>query len=132
MSGPVIYVGTHTIRQAKLEAAREGSSALVEFLRANHPHVVHFGIYIDEPSHLMTVIQVHPDEESLFLHLRLAGEKIAAAHEFLEGTTGIDIYGTPSDSLVELVQTMARGAPVRFKTPDAGFSRMTQGAASTV
>ena len=67
------------------------------FLEANHPRMLHFGIYIDDDAHEMTVIQIHPDEDSLVLHLKLAGERIAKAYDFLEATTRIDIYGRPSE-----------------------------------
>lgn len=73
----------------------------------------------------MTVVQVHPDEDSLTLHMELAGEKIAAAYEFLEGTTGIEIFGNPSDALVDRIRQMAMGAPVSFRRADCGFTRLS-------
>jgi hypothetical protein len=126
MAGPLIYVGTHAIKHGRLEDAKTGSRELVEFLEANHPHMLHFEIFIDDDTSEMTVIQVHPDEDSLRDHLRLAGEKIAQAYEFLESTTGIDIYGTPSPSLVDTLTQMGMGmgAPVRFHSAETGFTRL--------
>ncbi len=72
----------------------------------------------------MTVVQVHPDAESLLFHVRLAAERIKAAYEFLEATTKIEIYGVPSDELVELIEQMRMEAPVRFNTAVARFSRL--------
>lgn len=123
LSAAIIYVGTHAIGEGKVDIAREAASQMVEFLEANHPRMAHFEIGVDEDASEMTVIQVHPDEESLNTHLELAKDKIAQAYEFLEGTNGIDIYGDPSESLVTKVQQMAMGAPVRFKQPTARFSR---------
>lgn len=77
----------------------------------------------------MTVLQVHPDEDSLRLHLQLAGKKIAAAYDFLERTTGITIYGAPSEAMVEQVRQQAMGAPVKFTRAFAGFSRLSSVAA---
>ena len=94
MAGSLIYVGTHAITPGKLEVAKEVSRELGAFLEANHPRMLHFGIYIDDDAHEMTVIQIHPDEDSLRLHMELARERIAKAYEFLT-TTRIDIYGTP-------------------------------------
>jgi hypothetical protein len=72
----------------------------------------------------MTVIQVHPDEDSLALHLKLAGERIARAYEFL-ATNRIDFYGTPSAALLDQVRQMGVGAPpIRFNLATAGFSRL--------
>ena len=86
--------------------------------------MLHLGIYIDDDAHQMTVIQVHPDEDSLVLHLKLARERIAKAYDFLDATTRIEIYGRPSDALVDQIRQMGMGAPIRFNVPTAGFSRL--------
>ncbi len=127
MAGPLIYVGTHAIKRGRQEDAKTGSRALVEFLEANHGRVLHFEIFIDGDASEMTVIQIHPDEDSLRDHLRLAGEKIAQAYEFLDSTTRIDIYGTPSPALVDTLTQMGigMGAPIRFQAAAAGFTRLT-------
>jgi hypothetical protein len=124
VTGSLIYVGTHAITQGKLEVAKEVSHEMGAFLEANHPRMLHFGIYIDDDAHEMTVIQIHPDEDSLVLHLKLAGERIAKAYEFLEATTKIDIYGRPSDALIDRIRQMGMGAPIRFNVATGGFSRL--------
>lgn len=126
MASPLIYLGTHAIQEGKTGIAREASRQLGQFLEANHPRMIHFQIYIDDAASEMTVIQIHLDEASLVLHLKLAGEKIAQAYEFLKGTTKIEIYGTPSDALRQQIQQMAMGAPVRFNAADAGFTRLAE------
>jgi hypothetical protein len=100
VAGSLIYVGTHAITHGKLDVAKQVSREMGAFLEANHPRMLHFGIYIDDDAHEMTVIQIHPDEDSLVLHLKLARERIAKAYDFLDETTKIDIYGRPSDVLV--------------------------------
>jgi hypothetical protein len=60
----------------------------------------------------------------LVLHLKLAGERIAKAYEFLDATTRIDIYGRPSDALIDQIRQMAMGAPIRFNVATGGFSRL--------
>jgi hypothetical protein len=124
MAGSLIYVGTHAITPGKLDVAKAVSRELGAFLEANHPRMLHFGIYIDDDAQEMTVIQIHPDEESLALHMELARERIAKAYEFLT-TTRIDIYGTPSEALVDQIRQMAAGGPpIRFNVATAGFSRL--------
>ena len=121
----LIYVGTHAITHGKLDVAKQASREMGAFLEANHPRMLHFGIYVDDDAHQMTVIQVHPDEDSLVLHLKLARERIAKAYDFLDATTKIDIYGRPSDALVDQIRQMGMGAPIRFNVATAGFSRLT-------
>ncbi len=126
MSGPLVYVGKHAIQEGKLEVAREASRDLAEYLEANHPREAHFEIAIDDSLREMTVLQVHPDEESLKLHIQVGGDRIRTAYEFLEGTTSIEIHGNPTDELQEMLNAMSAGAPVRIHSPDAGFSRLAQ------
>jgi len=124
MADPLIYVGTHAIKDGMLETAEDASRELVEFVEANHPRMIHFEIYIDEDAREMTVVQVHPDDDSMLLHVQLAGDRIKAAYEFLDATTNIEIYGTPGEQLVSLIDQMRMGSPVRVNTAVAGFSRL--------
>jgi mevalonate kinase len=125
VAGSLIYVGTHAITQGKLDVAKAVSREMGAFLEANHPRMLHFEIYIDDDAHEMTVIQIHPDEDSLALHLKLARERIAKAYDFLDATTKINIYGRPSDAMIDRIRQMAMGAPIRFNVATAGFSRLT-------
>jgi len=121
MPGPIVFVGTHRIHESKLDVAKEASAELAQFVRDNHPRVLHFEIYIDDQTRQMTVIQIHPDEESLMLHMQLAGDRLARAYEFLD-TVVVRMFGSPSDSFKEAA--MGGGANLRFERAYAGFSRL--------
>jgi hypothetical protein len=73
----------------------------------------------------MRVLQVHADEESMALHMQLAGERIAASYEFLDRTTGIHVFGDPSEAFTGRMLQMAMGAPVTITRADSGFSRLS-------
>ena len=124
MAGPVVYVGSHTIQPGKAELAHAASADLASHLEANHPRYLHFQITISEDGERMTVLQVHADEESFVLHLKLAADKIAAAYDFLGETTAIDIFGNPSLDLATAIGGMAGSAPVTIHRPHHGFSRL--------
>lgn len=121
MPGPIVFVGTHRIDEGKLDVAKEASAELVQFVRDNHPRVLHFEIYIDDQTREMTVIQIHPDEESLMLHMQLAGDRLARAYEFLD-TVVVRMFGSPSDSFK--AAAMGGGANVSFERAYTGFSRL--------
>ena len=124
MTGPIIYVGTHGIKDGKLEVAKQASQDLAEFVEANHPRLLHFEISFSDDGSEMLVVQVHPDEESMALHMQLAGERIAAAYEFLEGTKSIQIFGDPSEPFADNIEQMAMGAPLTINRASYGFSRL--------
>jgi hypothetical protein len=121
MPGPIVFIGTHQLHEGKLDIAKEASADLAQFVRENHPRVLHFEIYIDDETREMTVIQIHPDEESLMLHMQLAGDRLARAYEFLD-TVGVGMFGNPSEQFKE--GAMGGRADVSFHRPYAGFSRL--------
>jgi len=122
MPGPIVFVGSHRIHEGKLDVAKEASADLAQFVRDNHPRVLHFEIYIDDATREMTVIQIHPDEDSLMLHMQLAGDRLARAYDFLE-TIGVRMFGNPSESFKGAA--MGGRSEVTFATAHAGFSRLT-------
>jgi hypothetical protein len=122
MPGPIVFVGSHRIHEGKLDIAKEASADLAQFVRENHARVLHFEIYIDDATREMTVIQIHPDEESLMLHMQLAGDRLARAYEFLD-TIGVRMFGNPSESFKKAA--MGGAAEVSFAMPYTGFSRLT-------
>ena len=121
MPGPIVFVGTHRIHEGKLDLAKTASADLAQFVRDNHPRVLHFEIYIDDETREMTVIQIHPDEESLMLHMQLAGDRLARAYDFLD-TVVVRIFGDASEPF----QSAAMGGreDMRFERPYAGFTRL--------
>lgn len=125
MAGPLIYVGKHAIKEGKVDVARSASQQLASFVEDNHPTFLHFQLDISSDGREMTVLQVHPDEESMGLHMQLAGDKIRAAYEFLEGTTDIQIFGDPSEEFTAAINQMSMGAPVNIHRTQFGFSRLS-------
>jgi hypothetical protein len=121
MPGPIVFVGTHRIHQGKLDIAKKASADLAEFVRDHHSRVLQFEIYIDDETREMTVIQIHPDEESLMLHMQLAGDRLARAYEFLD-TVAVRIFGNATESFKEAA--MGGRENVTFERPYTGFSRL--------
>jgi hypothetical protein len=121
MPGPIVFVGTHRIHEGKLEIAKEASRELAEFVHQNHPRILHFEIYIDDEKREMTVVQVHPDEESLMLHMQLAADHFERAYGFLD-TVLVRMFGTPSEEFKAMV--MGSRERVSFESALAGFSRL--------
>ena len=70
-------------------------------------------------------MQVHPDEDSMALHMQVAGEHFAQAYEFLDTTKSIQIYGKSSGALVEqMKQASSPEVAVIVKSELTGFNRL--------
>jgi hypothetical protein len=73
----------------------------------------------------VSVLQVHPDEDSMAFHMQVAGEHFAQAYEFLDTTKSIQIYGKTSAALVEqMKQASSPEVAVIVKSELTGFNRL--------
>ena len=125
MAEPFIFIGTHTIKEGKLEDFKEHFREFSKFIEANEPRLIHFALYINDDGTEVSVVQVHPDEDSMAFHMQVAGEHFAQAYEFLDSTKSIQIYGTSSGALVEqMKQVSSQGVAVMAKTEFTGFNRL--------
>src|SRR5688572_10719138 len=126
MVEPLIFVNSYAIKEGKLDAYKDAVPEWLQFLETNHPRMLHFGAYINEAGTEVTVVQVHPDAESMDYQLKLIDGEVQKWAEYIEWD-GMDILvcGSPSEALLEgMRQTAGSGIPVSIKTPLAGFRRL--------
>jgi quinol monooxygenase YgiN len=126
MSEPVISIDTSLIRDGKLDELKGAVAELVEFVRANEPRPIAYEVYFDQTGSRMTVVQVHPDSASMEHHMRVAGPAFAGFAELVTLST-MDVYGTPSEGLLELLRRkvqMLGDATVVVHDLQAGFARI--------
>ena len=117
MSGPFIFIATNRLKPGKLGDERVRVPGLVEFVEANEPRLLAFNEYADEEGTEVAVVQVHPDADSMAFHMEVVAERAAAAYaETVEATTGIEVFGAPSDAVLEMLRRQAgAGVPLRVK-----------------
>lgn len=126
MSGPFIFIATNRLREGKLEDERRRVPGLSDFIEQNEPRLIAFNEYADEDGTEVGVVQVHPDAESMEFHMEVvAGRGARAYTETLEATTSIQVYGTPTDSVLETLSRQAgAGVPLTVKRHHlGGFTR---------
>lgn len=128
MSGPIVYVDRSTIRDGKLDTLRSAMDELAEFVESEEPQLISYGFYIDGDASRMTVVAIHPDSASLEYHMDIGGSRFRGFSELIH-LLGIDVYGQPSDTVLEQLEQKAEmlGAPggVGIHRLHAGFMRIT-------
>jgi hypothetical protein len=75
----------------------------------------------------MTVLQVHPDSASMEFHMSVAGAEFAKVKDLLT-LSAIDIYGRPSETLLDQMRQKAQllgGAALAVHDLHAGFTRFS-------
>jgi hypothetical protein len=122
MAGPFIFIATNRLRLEKLEDERARVPGLVDFIEANEPRLIAFNEYASEDGTEVAVVQVHPDADSMTSHMELVAERAARAYaETVEATTSIQVFGAPSDGIVEMLRRQAgAGVPLSIKPHHLG------------
>lgn len=76
----------------------------------NEPRLHSFFGYTAPDSDLVTVLQIHPDADSMATHMKLIMQHISEAYaDYLEPESAIQIYGTLSDELAQTIAGASQG-----------------------
>jgi quinol monooxygenase YgiN len=121
----IVVVDTSEIGEGKLEELRRAVAELAEFVEANEPDPISYQVFFTDDGGWMTVLQVHPDSESMERHMEIAGPVFARFADLLV-LKMIDIYGSPSEKVLEQLRRKAEllgTATVTVHAQQAGFAR---------
>jgi hypothetical protein len=128
MPEPFIFIATNKLKEGKLEDERRRAPGLCDFIEGSEPRLIAFNEYANEEGTEVSVVQVHPDAASFEFHMGVVRERAERAYaETLEGTSSIQVYGTPSDTVLEMLRQQAgSGVPLTVKPYHlGGFTRTT-------
>jgi hypothetical protein len=126
VADPIVVLDTSLVLDGQLERVEATIDELVAFVGANEPDVLVYQVYLDRRAGQMTVLQMHPHSSSMEFHMQVAApifERFAG----LLRLTRIDVYGRPSDALMERLESKAEllgGAPVVVNVQHGGFVRL--------
>jgi quinol monooxygenase YgiN len=131
MTAPFIFIGTHKIKPGRREEFKkyfaQFSSNVVE---PEEPRLHFFYGYMAPDSDYVTIVQVHPDADSMATHMKVGMEHFATAYtEYLEPESTLQIYGNLTEDLIQTIsaatQTDGDGSSVTIREPFTGFDRLT-------
>ena len=126
MSGPFIFIATNRLKPGKLDDETARVPGLVDFIEANEPHLIAFNEYVNEEGTEVAVVQIHLDADSMASHMEVVAERAATAYaQTIDATTGIQVFGTPSNAVIEMLRRQAgAGVPLSVKPQHlGGFTR---------
>jgi hypothetical protein len=125
MLEPVVIIDSSRVREGRLEDLRASMADLAHFAESQEPRTIAYGVYLNEESSIMTVLQVHPDSASAEFHMDVAAP-IFSRLTGLVTLEGIDVYGRPSEGLLSRLRRKAEmlgGERVGVHDLHAGFVR---------
>lgn len=129
---PFIFIGTHKIKPGKREAFKTYFATFCsEIVEPQEPRLHSFYGYTAPDSDVVTVVQVHPDADSMATHMKVGVEHFAEAYaEYLEPESTLQIYGTLTADLIQTIsaaaQTEGDENSVTIREPFTGFDRLPQ------
>jgi quinol monooxygenase YgiN len=124
MSGPLIYVGTYTIKPGNQEWARRRLAELVDFVETNEPRMIAFNTYLDGDGNTVSIVQVHPDSASMEFHMKVNAKHFATAFDWLDTSMSGQYFGPISDALAAELAKWDEAA-THLPVHAAGFTRTT-------
>jgi hypothetical protein len=126
MSSPFIFIATNRLKPGALKRERCRVPGLVEFVEASEPRVIAFNEYVNETGDEVTVVQFHPDAESMEAHMAIVQERAREAYvETLDATVRIQVFGRPTDAILDaLGQQAGTGVDIAINGEHlGGFTR---------
>ena len=130
MTTPFIFIGTHKIKPGKREAFKAYFATFCsEIVEPQEPRLHSFYGYASPESDVVTIVQVHPDADSMATHMKVGMEHFGEAYaEYLEPGTTLQIYGTLNADLIQTIsaaaQTEGNDESVTIREPFTGFDRL--------
>ena len=129
MSTPFIFIATHKIKPGKGEAFKQYFAQFsADVVEPAEPRLHSFYGYTAPDSDYVTMVQVHPDADSMTTHMKVGMEHFATAYaEHLEAESSLQIYGYLTEDLIRAMSTAAQNgddSSVTIREPFAGFDRL--------
>jgi hypothetical protein len=125
MSDPIVFVDSSEIHEGKLDDVKVLIHELAEFVETNEPRPILYQVFLDQAGHTMTVVQIHPDSESMETHMDVARSVFSKFTGLLQ-MRRMDIFGKPSQALLDSMTKKAEmlgAAGVTVHDLQAGFAR---------
>ncbi|SDH93490.1 hypothetical protein SAMN05192558_103213 [Actinokineospora alba] len=132
MATPFIFIGTHKIKPGKREAFKAYFAKFCsEIVEPQEPRLHSFYGYAAPESDLVTVVQIHPDADSMATHLKVGVDHFIEAYtEYLEPESTQQVYGTLTPELTQAISSLMRSdgsdESVTIREPFTGFDRLPQ------
>jgi hypothetical protein len=126
---PFIFIATNRLKPGRLDAERDRVPGLVEFVEAIEPRLIAFNEYVNEAGDEVTVVQVHPDAESMETHMQIVRDRAQEAYaQTLDATVRIQVFGEPTQAVLDTLREQA-GSGVEISVNREHLGGFTRSAA---
>jgi hypothetical protein len=126
MAEPIVLIDTSTVNEGKLDELKAAMNELAAFVEGSGTRAIAYDMYLSDHDRRMTVVQVHPNSDSVEAQMSAAASIFAKFRDLLT-MTAMDVYGDPTDSLLQVLRRksdlLGLGRPPTIHSLYAGFDR---------
>lgn len=125
MPEPFIFINSYRPLPGKEDEYREAFKEVSRIVEEQEPRMLYFAEHVSEDGATTTTVQVHADAENMSHHMELVNDHIQEAAQYLDWSSmSIDVYGSPTETVVEhLKQVAGAGVSVTIHSPAVQFDR---------
>jgi hypothetical protein len=126
MGEPIVLIDRSAVRDGRLDELKVAMTELSDFVASSGTRAIAYDMYLSDDDSQMTVVQIHPDSESVEAQMAAAAHVFAKFRDLLT-MQSMDIYGRPSESLTHVLRRKADllglGSPPIVHALETGFRR---------
>jgi hypothetical protein len=128
MSEPIVFISRNRVKEGMLADFKKHYNGSIPPIEASKPDTLVQLAYVNEDDSEVDIVRLFPNAEGLDLQLQGADQRSRVTYQFIEPTS-IEIYGTPSNFAMEMMQKVAgSGIKVSIKPQYiGGFIRHKSG-----
>lgn len=126
MPEPIVFISHFRIKDQQLEKIRRMLDQVIEQIESQKPRTLAQVGFADPERMTLTFVHVFGDADSMDIHVEGSEQRSSAAYEFIE-PRGWEIYGRPSNAVIEMMKREAAEAGVTLTVePEVlgGFLRL--------
>jgi len=111
MSGPLVFISHSKVKPGKLQAYQVQAVDATDLVESEEPRMIAFNFYASEDRADVATVQVHPDAESLDLHLKIFFEKLREKPFAPLDSYEITVYAAPSGAALQMIRQLPSQLP---------------------
>lgn len=126
MAQPFILISSSAIKPGKADEYLDRFREVAELVEAKEPRMLYFACHLSDDRTRESTVQIHADADNMGFHMELVADHIRTAAEYLDWTSmSIQIYGSPSDAVLEQMRQIAgSGVTVTISPAAVAFDRL--------
>ncbi len=106
MSEAIVFISHNKIKEGKLDALTDYYRQVAEMTQASKPGTLAHLAFLNEEGTEMSIVHLFPDAEAMERHMIGVDKLARKAREFMESVR-LEIYGAPSDGVLEMMRQIA-------------------------